>query len=78
MYRFHALQSNFPKDFSRKFSSVKIPMERPKPRLTQVFQGRWMRRERAGRRLVFSRFIIKPKNDWQIGNVTEKSPETDF
>ena len=37
-----------------------------------------MRREGAGRRLVFSSFIIKPKNDWQIGNVTEKSPETEF
>ena len=37
-----------------------------------------MRRKGGGRRLVISKFIRKPKNDWQIDNVTEKSPETDL
>ena len=45
-------------------------MERP--RIAQMLQGRERRREGGTGRLVFSRFIIRPKSDWQIDNVTKK------
>lgn len=63
MYRIHALRPNFPEGFSRNFTNIKILTERPKPRTIKIFQGRGMRREGDGGRLVLSRFIIKPKND---------------
>lgn len=73
MYRSHALHSNFPKNFSKNFTNIKIPMEKLKPRIDMMFQGRG-RREEGGRRrrLVLLRFITQPEDDRQIGNGTEK------